>query len=57
MVLFVKRTCAIKVSSTSRIDQGSGGGGGGEDGRETGPRKEPGEAGPLRFSEGWAGSL
>ena len=28
MVLFVKRTSAIKVSSTSRIDQGNGGGGG-----------------------------
>lgn len=37
MVLFVKRTCAIKVSSTSRIDQGSGGGGGGGRWKRNGP--------------------
>lgn len=50
MVLFVKRTFAIKVSSTSSPDQSHGGGG---KMAEMRPSKVPGKAGPVCFSEGW----
>lgn len=52
MVLFVKRTFAIKVSGTSRIDQSHEGGGG--TWKRICPRKVPGKAGAVWFSEGWA---
>lgn len=48
MLLFVKRTFAIKVSSTSRIDQSNEAG----EGRwkRMGPSKDPRAAGPVGFS-------
>lgn len=52
MVLFVKRAFAIKVSGTSRVDQGREGGAGTWEG--TCPREASGKVGALWFSEGWA---
>lgn len=50
MVLFVKRTFAIKVSGTSRIDQSNEGGGG--TWKKICPSSVPAKAGPVWFSEG-----
>lgn len=50
MVLFVKRTFAVLVSSTSRVAQ-SGGGGWGRWKRMC-PSEAPEKAGPVWFSEG-----
>lgn len=50
MLLFVKRTFAIKVSGTSRIDQSNEAGGGRW--KRMGPSKDPRAAGRVGFSEG-----